>query len=315
MSDLISREGSLIPRAPFDFQKTLQFVMDFTATKDEQKIEPDSLTKALTLNSRAVAFRLRDTGKSVEEPQLTYTLLTEQPLTDEEHETIRDRISFFLSLNDDLNDFYRIGRADPRFAPVIDTLYGLHQPKFLTPFEIACWSVLTQRNPIAIARRRKQEISTTWGTRIVLPEGTYLAFPEPHRLASLSVDELIALVRNARKAEYLLAVAQFFSEVDEHYLRTGDYNEVATKIRSIRGIGEWSAHFILIRGLGRTEQTVFSNKEILSASSIVYQQEMTPAGLQRIGEAYGRNQGYWTFYMRAGTFLSSQRPASALEDM
>ena len=55
---------------------------------------------------------------------------------------IANRLRFFLSLNDDLQPFYRIGLADPPFASVIECLYGLHQPKFLTPFELACWAIL-----------------------------------------------------------------------------------------------------------------------------------------------------------------------------
>lgn len=304
MSSITTIEGTLTPHAPFSFSKTLQFVSDFTPTEGEQTVTANSITKAITLHGRAVAFHVRELG-SVEEPCLAYTLFTEQPLNDTEHEALRDRISFFLSLNDDLHAFYTIGRADPSFEPLIDALYGLHQPKFLTPFEIACWSVLTQRNPITMAHRTKMALAKRWGTSIMLPDGrTYHAFPEAGQLAEVSIDELAAIVRNTRKAEYLHAVIQFFHEADEQYLRTGDYDEVAASIRSIRGIGEWSAYFILIRGLGRVERTTLSGKEILHAASKIYQREMTPAELQRIAETYGSYQGYWSFYMRAANVVA-----------
>ncbi|GHO80571.1 DNA-3-methyladenine glycosylase 2 family protein [Ktedonobacter sp. SOSP1-85] len=303
MSSITTIEGTLTPRAPFSFSKTLQFVGDFTPTEGEQTVTTNSITKAITLHGRAVAFQVCDLG--VEEPRLAYTLFTEQPLSDAEHEALRDRISFFLSLNDDLHAFYTIGRADPSFELLIDALYGLHQPKFLTPFEIACWSVLTQRNPIAMAHRTKRALAKRWGTSIMLPDSrTYHAFPEAGQLARMSIDELAAVVHNTRKAEYLYAVIQFFHEADEQYLRNGDYDEVATSIRSIRGIGEWSAYFILIRGLGRIERTTLSGKEILHAASKIYQREMMPAELQRIAETYGSYQGYWSFYMRAANVVA-----------
>ena len=165
--------------------------------------------------------------------------------------------------------------------------------------------MLTQRNPIAMAHRTKMELTKRWGTSIALPDGnTYHAFPEAGQLIEASIDELTAVVRNARKAEYLQAVIQFFHEGDEHYLRTGDYDEVSASIRSIRGIGEWSAYFILIRGLGRVERTILTGKEILHAASTIYQREMTPIDLQRIAEGYGPHQGYWSFYMRAVSVFS-----------
>jgi hypothetical protein len=40
------------------------------------------------------------------------------------HQTVRERISFFLSLDDDLRPFYAIGEEDPAFEPVIQMLYG-----------------------------------------------------------------------------------------------------------------------------------------------------------------------------------------------
>lgn len=300
------------PRAPFDFVKTLQFVGDFTPTEGEQTVTANTLTKAVTLNGRAVAFHVRNIG-SVEAPCVAYTLFTEHPLTNAEHETIRERLRFFLSLDDDLQPFYTIGRTDPHFEPVIKALYGLHQPKFLTPFEIACWAVLAQRIPMALAHRTKMALAQRWGTSITLPEGVYHAFPEPQQMATVSVDELAPIVRNIRKVEYLHAVIQFFNEVDESYLRTGDYSEVATSIRSIRGIGEWSAYFILIRGLGRIERTPLSDKEIIKAASSIYRQEMTPAAIQRIVDCYGTHQGYWAFYVRAGVFLGYNASTTAME--
>ncbi|HEY0757235.1 MAG TPA: hypothetical protein VGD98_24990 [Ktedonobacteraceae bacterium] len=302
-SNLSIIEGVLTPRAPFDFGRTLQFVGSFTPTAGEQSVTDQSITKAVMLNGRAVGFKVCSIG-SVEEPTLAYTLFSEQPLTEAEHEALRDRIRFFLSLDNDLQEFYAIGYTDPSFEPVIKALYGLHQPKFLTPFEIACWAVLVQRTPMAIAHSTKMALNRRWGADIMLPDGAiYSAFPEPEQMVAVSIDELASVVRNTRKVEYLYAVIQFFGSVDEHYLRTGDYDEVVTRLRAVRGIGEWSAYFILLRGLGRMERTPVSDKEIITAASKVYGRALTPASIQTIIDRYGKLQGDWAFYVRVMVFL------------
>jgi DNA-3-methyladenine glycosylase II len=301
-SNLHTTTGKLTPRPPFDFAKTLGFLQAFTPTAGEQALAAGSVTKALTLHGRAVAFALRAAG-TVEEPRFAYTLFSEQPLSEAEHATVTDRIRFFLSLDDDLQAFYTTGRADPHFAPVIERFYGLHQPKFLTPFEIACWSILGQRVPMPIAHRTKMALVERWGTSITLPSGTYRAFPEPRQLAAVNPDDLAAVVRNQRKVEYLRAVIQFFSEVDEQFLRSGDYDEVVARIRGIRGIGEWSSHFILVRGLGRMERVSTIDKELAKAAAQLYNQgqALAPAEMQRILDRYGNAQGYWAFYARIAT--------------
>jgi DNA-3-methyladenine glycosylase II len=299
--------GQLRPRPPFDFARSLAFLGDFGPTAGEQELTKSVLTKAVTLHGRAVAFELRNAG-TVEEPQLAYTLYSEQPLSEAEQDMITDRIRFFLSLDDDLQPFYEIGRADPSFAPIIERLYGLHQPKFLTPFEIACWAILGQRLSWHVAHRTKLALIERWGTSITLPTGTYRAFPEPEQLAVVDASELASIVRNERKVEYLRSVIQFFMEIDEQFLRYGDYDAVATQLRSIHGIGEWSSYFILARGLGRMEQVSTIDQELTKAAAKVYNggQPLTPKDMQGLLEHYGRCQGYWALYLRAPTRGSSQ---------
>jgi DNA-3-methyladenine glycosylase II len=291
--------GTITPRAPFDFAKTLAFLADFTPMASEQALAPDSIIKALTLNGRAVAFEIHNAG-TVEEPCIAYILYAEEPLSETEHNTITDRIRFFLSLDDDMQPFYAIGRTDAAFAPVIERLYGLHQPKFLTPFELACWAILTQRNPLAIAHRTKMALVERWGTSITVQGKIYWAFPEVEQLATVSPDELAEVVRNGRKVEYLLSVIKFFESVDEQFLRTGSYDEVAAQIRAIRGFGEWSSHFLLIRGLGRVERLSATDKELSKAVAQIYNhgQALPSTEMQQLIDRYRTTQGYWAFYAR-----------------
>ncbi len=291
--------GTLTPHPPFDFAKTLSFLGAFSPTAGEQALAAETLTKAVTLNGQAVAFELRSTG-TVEQPRLAYTLFAERPLSDEAHAAAADRIRFFLSLDDDLEPFYAIGRADPCFAPVIERFYGLHQPKFLTPFEIACWAVLGQRIPMPIAHRVKLALVERFGTSIIVKGETYRAFPEPEQLAAADPAALAAIVRNERKVEYLQAVTQFFLEVDEALLRTGDYTQVTERLRGVRGIGEWSAHFILVRGLGRMERVSSVDQELAKAAAKLYNngQALASDDMQRLLDRYGAMQGYWAYYAR-----------------
>ena len=306
-SQLHSVTGTLTPRAPFDYTKTLGFLFGFGPTGGEQAFTGNTLTKALTVNGRAIAFEVWSQG-DIEQPRLVYRLSSEQPLSEEEHTAVADRIRFFLSLDDDLHAFYAIGRADPPFAPVIERLYGLHQPRFLTPFEIACWAILGQRLPWRVAHRIKLALVERFGTGITLHGEIYRAFPEPWQLAKVETGELAAVVRNERKVEYLRAVIQFFNEVDEQFLRSAPFDEVAARIQAIRGIGDWSTHFILVRGLGRMERVLSTDKELVKATANIYNggQPITPAELQRVLDRYGNTQGYWAFYARNASRDASQ---------
>lgn len=294
--------GELTPCAPFDFAKTFQFLQGFSPTSGEQTLHEDAITKAVALGDLAVAFTVHSVGE-VDQPRLAYTLAAERPLAAAEQAAVADRIRFYLSLDDDLTPFYALGRADPHFAPVIQRFYGLHHPKFLTPFEIACWAILGQRIPMPVARRMKLALVERWGPAITLADGVYRAFPTPATLATVAPDELLSVVRNERKAQYLQAVITYFNQVDEQFLRAGPYDDVMAQLRGVRGIGEWSAHFILMRGLGRMERVSTVDQELLKAAARLYNdgQPLAPEAVRALLDGYGAAQGYWAYYARIAT--------------
>ncbi len=144
--------GTLAPTPPFDLAQTLAFLNAFPPLRDEQTIASSTLTTAIMVNGQPIGLRVTSAGK-IEEPCLAYTLYANDPLDAATIAVAEDRLTFFLGLDNDLRPFHAIGQADPAFAPVIGQLYGYHPLKFPTPFENACWAVLTQRTPMAVATR------------------------------------------------------------------------------------------------------------------------------------------------------------------
>lgn len=299
VGELFIVTGSLTPTPPFDLDKSLDFLGDFASTEGEQRLMDRALRKAVTIDERAVVFEVVDAG-STAAPCVEYTLHSAQPLSPDVRDAVLDRISFFLSLHDDLQPFYAIAARDAAFAPIVERLYGYHQVKFLTPFENACWAVLTQRTPIATARTIKQKLLERCGTRLDLANATCWAFPEPAALAAVGAEELTELVGNARKASYLSAVAHAFAAVNETWLRTAAFDEVEAWLRAIKGIGAWSAAFVLIRGLGRMERLPIEDR-LIEAAARVYRQPVTRERLAELAAPYESYAGYWAHYLRVAS--------------
>lgn len=292
----------LRPVPPFDFAQTLRFLGTFAPTGGEQTLGVQSMTKAVRVHGQTVGFDLHSTG-TVEAPELTCDLFCDQVPTPGIEEAALNRVRFFLGLDEDLGPFYALARQDPPFQKVLRQWYGYHQVKFLTPFENACWAVLTQRTPGNVAGQMKRRLVETYGGSVQTPAGPLWAFPAPADLAGASAAELAGLLGNSRKGEYLAAAVQAFGQVDEHWLRQGPYDEVKTWLCSIRGLGPWSATFVLLRGLGRMDSLPPDDpgsvltREMMNAATQVY----GPLSFQALGERarhYGAWQGYWGHYLR-----------------
>jgi len=287
--------------APFDFDQSLRFVEMFSPMAGEQSLTGRALTKAVSIGGRAVVFRLEAAG-SVDEPAVDCALFADAPLAPAEIASAHDRAAFYLSLADDLRPFYRVGCADPAMAPIIQRLYGLHQVKFPTPFEIACWAILTQRNRIAAARGLKRALVARFGRALTVGGSAYAAFPEATDLADGPADDLTPIVGTERRAQYIRSVARAFAEVDEQWLRTGPYGDVEAWLRGVKGLGPWSAAFILVRGLGRMERLPVVEGELLAAANRAYGagRSLAAAEVDAIAARYGADRGYWAYYLRSG---------------
>jgi DNA-3-methyladenine glycosylase II len=293
-------EGMLSPHPPFDFQKSLEFIGAFMPTKGEQTLADLSLTRAVRVNEQPFVFCVTSTG-TLEKPQVRFELFSDAPINESEQMALCHRIESYLSLNDDLREFYQVGKEDPHFAPVINQLYGYHQVKFLTPFENACWAIISQRNLMTVSRKMKAALTETYGSKLDVEGVSYRAFPDAGQLVTADESELRQVIGNVWKAQGIRSIARAFDDVDEHWMETADYEEVYRWLRSIKGIGEWSASFILLRGLGRREQAPLNDKWLLEAASKVYGRTITVDDIQQLAKPYGQWQGYWAHYLRAAT--------------
>ncbi len=111
MAEVYTTSGTLHPAAPFDFEKSLAFLETFEAMQGEQTIEKRQLVKTIVVLGQPILCQLR-WNESVEEPELTYSFLTAQPISENIQEAAVERINFFLSLQDGLAPFYAIARND-----------------------------------------------------------------------------------------------------------------------------------------------------------------------------------------------------------
>ena len=282
---------------PFDFTHSLRFLGQFTPAKGEQSVSAHSLTKAVFIHNQVVAFRVSTTDAP---DKLNLELFSDTPISHETAAAVQDRAAFYLSLEDDLMPFYELAQKDEAFAPLVQELYGYHQVKFMTPFENACWAVLSNRNRLNIASVMKSRLTEALGGAIMLDGERYPAFPEPHHLLEVDPVELQAIIRHTQKGEFLVHVARAFDGMDEIWLREAPYDEVEKWLLNIRGIGAWSSSFVMIRGLGRVDYLKMPETRLVEAASRLYGRRLSVDEVIALAQNYPGYQGYWAHYVRAG---------------
>jgi DNA-3-methyladenine glycosylase II len=284
---------------PFEWAHSLRFISGFPPGQGEQVIDGARLVKAWRLAGQTVAAQIQPAaGGGGGGPALDVTLASPDPVTAEVREAALDRVSFYLSVDDDLRAFDETARQDPGFAPVAARLHGYHQVKFGSPVEQLVWAILVQRTPMRVAREAKLRLMRHLNEPVVAFGSELLPFPSLDQLAVLTETELAGLAGSERKGGYLVGMIRGLRDIDESFLRHGDHEQVRETLLTLPGIGPWSAVFVMIRGLGRTE-VLPHEPELVRVASQAYGRALTAADLIPLAEPYAPYQGYWAHYLRA----------------
>jgi len=298
---LHSKTGTIDAVEPYEFRRSLDFLKGFGPMSGEQAVERGSATKAIMMEGQTVALRLK---KGRNDTKVDYELFAVNPISSRLADSTAERIFFFLSLGDDVKSFYSIAKEkDPRFDPIIEKAWGLHQVKFPSLLEVACWALINQRMQRPIALRIKRALTERYGASVEVDGKVYWAFPDRSRLKTVTATELLEVTRNQRITQRLVSLISMLDELDEGFLRRAPYEKAKERLEKVKGIGEWSSQFILFRGLGRMGKLQEINLRPLGdAIEKVY----GPRGRspEEINGMYGGWAGYWSLYLWASTMTA-----------
>jgi DNA-3-methyladenine glycosylase II len=156
-----------------------------------------------------------------------------------------------LSLDEDGSGFPRVGEADPVIGALQAEHAHLRPVLFHSPYEAACAFVIAHRMRIEQGRAIRARIAALCGEPFEVPGATVHAFPSPQvlrRQASLpGVD--------AEKLSRLhgIADAALDGRLDRARLRAMPVAEAYADVKRLRGIGDFFATAIVLRGAGRTD--------------------------------------------------------------
>jgi DNA-3-methyladenine glycosylase II len=174
---------------------------------------------------------------------------------------------------------------------------GLHQLRFASVAEGACYFVLAQRTSQAQAGGRKRRLARVYGSALELGGFTYRGFPTLDRLAGLSVGELAPFTANLRQSEYLAAVLDRLAGWPHGWGYQVPTEELLAELRGIRGVGEFTATGIALRVFGRLDVAPAELPVFSRAIEALYGPGVTMTDL---ADRYGSQIGLWGYHVRTG---------------
>ncbi|WP_223554077.1 DNA glycosylase [Lysinibacillus sphaericus] len=281
----------------FDINANLGYL---TREKNEcmYEIENDIITKVIAIGGIRSLVQL----SVINNKQMHVQFLNEsRPIEKWKREVIVKYIHEWFDLDNDLTPFYEMAKADPLLNMPARKFYGLRVIGIPDLFEALCWGVLGQQINLAFAYSLKKQFVEGFGDSIEWNGKKYWVFPTYERIAQLTPTDLADIKMTVKKSKYIIGIARLMAsgELSREKLMNMNFKDAEKNLIKIRGIGPWTANYVLMRCL--RFQTAFPIDDVGLINSIKrlcnMNRKPTKDEILEISFPWKNWESYATFYL------------------
>jgi DNA-3-methyladenine glycosylase II len=219
-----------------------------------------------------------------------------------------------LSLDIDLEPFYRWASADAPLAQLIARCYGMRPARAPTLFEALVTSISAQQVNLTFATTTRSRLIKRFGRSVTVDGKMFYGFPTPQSLAEASLQELRDMQFSWRKAEYIVNLARLVTSGELRLEEFSQFSnaEVIERITQVKGLGRWTADWSLARGLGRGDVIAAGDLGVRKAVGKFYFGGHTPSvdDVRAFAARWGTFQNLAVHYLLAGLRLPDLTPSA-----
>ena len=174
-------------------------------------------------------------------------------LNGKQEETIKEILSQVLGMKKNLAGFYQQAQKMPLLKGLVDRFRGVKPPMFPTVYEAAMNAIACQQLSLLVGILLLNRLSEKFGMSFKKEGKMLYAFPRPEDLIRTTPKRIRRLGYSFKKASALLSLSDGIrnGRLNLESIRSLDDNEALEELLKIRGLGRWSAQYIMLRGLGR----------------------------------------------------------------
>ncbi|WP_261134310.1 DNA-3-methyladenine glycosylase 2 [Bacillus sp. Marseille-Q3570] len=233
------------PPREFSFAETLHYLKRSPA-ECMHLVDDEKVYKLLQFKERTMIIKIGEN----EEGNIQVDFVLDAPESAIVYQQVAEYIVEWFDLRTDLKPFYEMAEWDPLLSELIHKFSGLRVIGVPDLFEALCWSVIGQQVNLPFAYTVKRRFVEAYGKSLEWNGRLFWQFPDPQTITSVPVEELKKLQFTGRKAEYIIGIAELMA--NGHLSKQSlleDLQQAEKTLMSIRGIGPWSAHYVMMRCL------------------------------------------------------------------
>jgi DNA-3-methyladenine glycosylase II len=253
-------EGSPVSQKSFSIRPVPPFRLDLTVwalrRRPENTVDRwdgSTYRRVLMIDGKAVQLEVRQTSDT-DNPQLEIDL-TGSHLSAQQEKSARLSLERMLGVHEDLRPFYSLAARDRRLQPLVEEFRGVKPPRFPSIFEALANGVACQQLSLLVGILLLSRLAAEIGVIAAFSKNVQYAFPDPTDFTSATIDSLKSLGFSANKSRALLEASSAIRDrrLLLESLTKLDNHGAVEELLKLRGVGRWTAEYVLLRGLGRLD--------------------------------------------------------------
>ena len=240
----------LKPVAPFRLDLTV-WALRRRANNIVDRWDGKTYRRVIPLDGQFVDIAVTQTGTQ-DDPELNIEAAS-AGLSPEDESTIMAIVERILGTRQDLHEFYQLASGDAQLSELAERYRGLKPPRFATLFEAVINGIACQQITLTLGIILLNRLSANFGRSARTESSSVYAFPRPEDLAGLKPQDIRRVGLSYNKANAIIELARLITErrLDLEDLESLDYETVLSRLCQLKGVGRWTAEYVMLRGLGR----------------------------------------------------------------
>ena len=241
----------LQPKSPFRLDLTV-WTLRRRPDNVVDRWDGHTYRRVLPLPAGVAEVAVTQNGPS-ETPRLRVTMGA-AALCHEVQQDVTMALERLLGFRTDVAAFYPLASRDALLGPLAQRFRGMKPPRFATVFESVITAIASQQVTRTVGVLLLNRLAVSYGAVAHERNVAAYAFPQAEDLAALHPAHLRELGFSRQKGRAMIELARSITEegLDLEGLAELPDEEAIECLCGLRGVGRWSAEYVLLRGLGRT---------------------------------------------------------------
>jgi len=256
----------------------------------------NKIRKLLKVSGKFLLIEITEKSKN----KIGIKFLNSKP-AEEEIFFVKNFVHDWLDLSCDLKPFYKFAAKDKLLKKISLKYSGLRLIGIPDLFEAITWAVIGQQINLPFAYKLKKEFVEKFGQRFLFEDKAYYLYPSAEKISTISKNDLLKLQFSKQKTEYVIEVAKAIAEkkISKEILQKLTFTEAKEKLCEIKGIGNWTANYVIMKCLRNPDAFPIEDIGLHNAirNNLSLKSKPSIEDIKRMSSNWSGWYAYSTFYL------------------